>query len=109
MSIAIGAAEQHFGQETGLARLGHNPQPFGEKQPFALAVLFLTQRTNLLDQRVGKSGDFAAHGALPSVFAEAVGDQPRQFLQRHVGFVALDMDGDFAALRRTQHHQPHNR
>jgi hypothetical protein len=65
MPGAVLREEDIFGQDPGLGRLGQDPQPLGEEQPFLAPVPLLAERADALDQRVGKGGDLAGQGDNP--------------------------------------------
>src|SRR5690606_6700612 len=60
--VALGCHDEHFGEVPGLARIGQQPQPFGQELALALAVLLVAQAAQVLDRGVGETGDLAAHG-----------------------------------------------
>lgn len=63
---AVPAEKEDARQETGFARFREDAQTFGDEQPLAPPVLLVPEAANLLDQRVGKSGDLAGQGSNPA-------------------------------------------
>jgi hypothetical protein len=58
----IPRVENILWKEIAVRRLGQNPQPLGQKQPLLAPMPLLAERTDALDQRIGKGGDLAGQG-----------------------------------------------
>ena len=105
MRAAFRGVPDHVGENARLKRFGQDAQALGQEQPRQPPVLFVAQPAYLLNQRVGKSSNFAWH----TLFLAELGlDQIDQGLHREISAIAVCADDNRIAHRCTEHHQPHD-
>jgi len=59
---SVTSEEEELGQNAALGGFRQDPQTLGQEKPFCTPMPLFPQRSDALDQRIGKGGDLAWQG-----------------------------------------------